>query len=242
MKSIVTGLALLLVAGLPIPTRAHVLLSLNTMTFNGNFVEGDSFDSQDPLYSINGLYPFGDLSKTKDNGDLVVNGSLNLANSRIKGFLRLTSFSGISIGPSGSVGNKSWVEGGLLGIQPGHLIQEAFPILANATLPVSAWIPAVSGSYHIDGASYKYAFTTSGDYTLSSVNGAIFIGTNAQVRLKITGAVNLSGNSSGIRIADGANLQIFMTGDTFALAGAGLVNDTGRAAAFVYFGLPSNTS
>src|SRR5215468_8185664 len=100
MKSIVTGLAFLLVAGLPILARAHVLLSLNTMAFNGNNVESDSFDSQDPLYSINGLYPFGDVSKTKDNGDLVVDGSLNLANSRIKGFLRMTSVSGISLGAS----------------------------------------------------------------------------------------------------------------------------------------------
>src|SRR5215468_5428629 len=156
MKSIVTGLAFLLVAGLPILARAHVLLSLNTMAFNGNNVESDSFDSQDPLYSINGLYPFGDVSKTKDNGDLVANGLLQFANSRIKGFLRLTPVSTLSLGPLASVGDKSWVESGSVGIQPGHLIQEASPILPNATLPVATWIPAVSGSYHIDGASYKW--------------------------------------------------------------------------------------
>ena len=225
----------------PVSARAYALLSLGTIDFLGNEVESDSFDSADPVHSTNGLYPFGDVSKTKGNGDLGADTLANIGNARVKGFLRLTPPSGASIGPLGSVGDKAWVEEGNLGIQPGHFVSESGPFVRDVTFPITSWIPAASGNYLIDGVSYKFNFTTSGDYIISSVSGGIFIGTNVQVRLKINGAVFLTGNS-GIRIAEGASLQIFMSGDSFYLAGAGLVNDTGHARAFKYFGLPTNTS
>ena len=68
------------------------------------------------------------------------------------------------------------------------------------------------------------------------------MGTNAHVRLKVT-ANNFS--PSGLRVAGmGANagqLTVYMTGASSSIGGNSTV-DSGNAANFTYYGLPSNTS
>src|SRR5580765_73040 len=75
------------------------MAALQQIDFNGKNVQTDSFDSADPLYSSNGLYPVGIPSKQKDNGDVATDSTiinaLNSGNAKIKGHART--------GPKGTV-------------------------------------------------------------------------------------------------------------------------------------------
>jgi hypothetical protein len=216
--------------------------------FNGRNVATDSFDSSDPNFSNGGLYPLGDLSKTKDNGDVVTShtiiNSMNVGNAKIKGQVKTGPEGTISIG-NGSVGDKAWVEGGNIGIKPGYAADDMNVVFPDATIPPSptGWLPAVANNLVINGKLYQYAFLNSGDYTISSVSGAIYVGTNANVRLRIYGNVSLAGGNDEIYIAPvQASLKVYMLGSTFRLTGNGLINPSGNALNFQYFGLPTNTS
>jgi hypothetical protein len=50
----------------------------------------------------------------------------------------------------------------------------------------------------------------------------------------------MNGGKDTIYLATGAKLKLYMLGNKFEVAGNGLVNDSGNAANFTYFGLPSN--
>ena len=53
----------------------------------------------------------------------------------------------------------------------------------------------------------------------------------------------MTGNSDVIRIAPvGASLKYYMVGASFRIKGLGVANESGNAANFSYYGLPSNTS
>lgn len=226
------------------------MAALKQIDFSGKNVQTDSFDSSNPAYSTGGLYPFGDLSKTKAGGDVVTDdviiNSLSVGNAKIKGQVKTGPKGTVEIGPGGSVGDKAWVEGGNLGIQTGASANDMNVAFPDVQMPLTSWLPAVSGNYTINGTSFKYAFMTDGDYTVSSLSGSVYIGTNAHVRLKITGSVNLTGANDQFYIdsspTTSGSLRIYMTGDSFSIKGLGVVNTSGNAANFYYFGLPSNTS
>src|SRR5262249_24083816 len=97
--------------------HGSALIAVKVVDLNGNNLATDSFDSADPNYSMNGLYPFQNLSKTTARGDVVVIGSgltnsLSPGNARIKGSLRVGAAGTNFIGATGSVGDKDWVDGG----------------------------------------------------------------------------------------------------------------------------------
>lgn len=87
----------------------------------GHDVFADSFDSADPAHSINGLYPFIQTMQ-KDNGDIAaglgITNSLTGGGAWIKGHVTTGTNGVITIGTNGSVGDKAWVEGDNMGIQP----------------------------------------------------------------------------------------------------------------------------
>lgn len=216
-----------------------------TIDLRGNNVATDSFDSADPLYSTNGLYPLGNVNKTKDNGhvctDAVIVDSLSVGNADIKGKAKTGPGGTITIGPQGSVGSRAWVEGGNNGIQPGWSANDFNVYFPNVSLPSATWLAAPAGGT-INGITYDHVFLTSGDYLVNSFS-KLYIGTNAQVRIKTTGNIKLTGNSDQIRIAPvGAALKYYMVGASFSIKGQGVVNESGNASNFYYFGLPSNTS
>jgi len=224
---------------------AVAMAAKETIDLRGNNVTTDSFDSADPQYSINGLYPVGDLSKTKDNGDVctdsVIINSLNVGNANIKGKAKTGPGGTIAIGPQGSVGSRAWVEGGNRGIQPGWSANDFNVYFPEVALPTTIWLAAPPGAV-INGVWYDHVFLTSGDYQVNSFN-KMYIGSNANVRIKIPNNIKLTGNSDQIRIAPvGASLKLYMVGASFSIKGLGVVNESGNAANFYYFGLPSNTS
>lgn len=222
------------------------MAALQVIDLKGFNITTDSFDSADPNYSNNGLYPYGYPNKTKDNGnlstDFTVVDSLNVGNAKIKGKIQTGPNGTISLGPNGSVGNRAWVEGGTKGIEPGHSDDDFNVAFPDVTLPATTWTGVAAGDHTIDGQSYDYVFLTDGDYQINNPSGSIYVGTNANVRLKVTGTARLTDNNDQIRIAAvNASLKIFMTGAKFTLAGKGLVNESGLANNFYYYGLPSNT-
>src|SRR5260370_33541853 len=114
-----------------------------TIDFKGHNVATDSFDSGDPRYNTNGLYPMGILSMTKAGGDVVtddtITNSISGGNASIKGHVKTGPKGTISVG-NGSVGDRPWVEGGTLGIEPGYFsdgMDGLFPDVHMAPGPLS---------------------------------------------------------------------------------------------------------
>jgi len=218
--------------------------------FSGRNIGTDSFDSSDPNYSLSsgngyGLYPVGQINMTKDAGDVVTDytiiNSLNVGNARIRGQVKTGPNGSISLGDNGSVGDLAWIQNSV-GIKPGWSGDDMNVRFEDATLPDDAkWLQATPSNKEINGKTYQYVFETPGDYEIPTFS-TVYVGTNAgSVRLHVTANVNLGGNDEEIRIAPvGASLRLYMSGTTFAIKGNGVINESGLASNFYYFGLPSN--
>lgn len=212
---------------------------------NGKNVQTDSFDSADPNYSDGGLYP-ADPAKQKDNGDVVTSGtvidSLSIGNAKIKGQAKTGPAGTLTIGPNGSVGTKAWVEGGNKGIQPGRSANDMNVVFPLPTLPPGPYYLPIKGNYLINGVTYDYVLS-SGKYVMGTVGlGICRIYVAGDAILYVTGSINMTGGDV-IRIAPtGASLRIYMGGATASVGGNGIINESGNAANFYYFGLAANTS
>ena len=223
------------------------MAALRTINLNGKNVMTDSFDSADPNYSTNGLYPAGNINKTKAGGDVVSNDTiidtLNVGNAKIKGSVKTGPKGTVSIGPNGSVGDRNWVESGSTGIQPGHSADDMNVLFPVPTVPPGTYYYPPSGT--VDGVAYS-AILDTGNYWLNNIGGAaginkVLVRGDAKLWMQTGGSINLTGNDV-IRITTNASLRIYMGGSTAKFAGNGVVNENGNAASFYYFGLASNTS
>lgn len=224
-----------------IPLGARYRIDLN-----GNNVFTDAFDSEDPNYSDNGRYPVGNLNKIKAEGNVCTSGelidSIALGNANIMGKVKTGPSGVITIGPQGSVGDVAWVSSGKRGIQPGWAANDMNVVFPEVRLPSATWIPKAKDNKKIDGILYDYVFDTSGDYSIPG-GGNIYVATNVKVRVLVTGNFQLNGNDDRITIApQNASLILYMQGSSFKITGQGVVNQSGFATNFMYFGLPSNTS
>lgn len=204
--------------------RAGVAMRSNIIaTANSQYgVFADSFDSADPYHSLNGAYPFNFSNRTKSNGDVAsLFGDVSIGTNQIRGQLFL--------GPSaGGSPNAS---------QIAHNLSTDFPDL---TAPSPNWLPAQTANLTVDGVAYTYAFPNSGDYYLSTSSGGIYVGSGANVRLKISGNFNAPAVRVGGTNQPGS-LKLYMIGSSFTLSGDVTV-DNGDPANFNYFGLPANTA
>lgn len=237
------------------PLFAVAMAAIETIDLKGNNISTDSFDSSDSNYSNNGLYPLGQINKTKDNGnvctDLALINSLNVGNANIKGHVSTgPGKRTISIGPNGSVGDKAWVEGGSKGIKDGWSSTDFNVVFPDVILPDTTWLPLTPGPYLVDGTNYQYVIDKKGDYYVPTLTGSLLVKVlptssdpSPLVRLKINNSVILSGQNV-IRLADtGARLVIFMAGPVFSMTGQAYIdNPSGRAERFYLFGLPTCTS
>ena len=224
--------------------------------FSGKNVQTDSFDSADPNYSDNGLYPSAYPARQKANGDVVTDytiiNALSVGNARIKGQAKTGPKGTLDIGPNGAVGDKAWVEAGNTGVQDGHYSDDMNVLFPDVILPTTTWLPPqynnVTITYYgyVTNKSYQYGITTSGDYAIPGASGSIFIWPGINVRLKVTGTVSLTGDKDEIRIGGtgsaASTLKIYMDSGTFRLKGNGVVNPSGNAANFYLFGTPNSTS
>jgi len=228
------------------------MAALLTIDFNGKNIATDGFDSADPNYSTfdpltgYGTYPFGNLNKTKASGDVVTDdtiiNSLSVGNASIKGQVKTGPKGTIAIN-NGSVGDRAWVEGGNIGIEPGYSADDMNVLFPDVTLPSAFWTVVPKLTTTINNVNYDYVILASGDYVIPGfTQNGVYIGTNVNARIKCTGDVKITGNQDGIHIAYGANVKFYMNSASFSVAGNGIVNENGNAASFYYFGLPVNTS
>ncbi len=233
------------------PLFAVAMAAVDVIDLMGNNIQTDSFDSADPNFSNGGFYPYGQIWKTKANGDVCTDraliNSLNVGNANIKGHVRTgPGVNTITIGPNGSVGDRAWVEGGRKGIQPGRSGTDFNVVFPDVVLPAKPWLPVVKDTKTIDGVSYDYVFADSGTryYRIdSTIKGNVLVNAPADaiVNILITTSVKLT--SQVIRIANtGAKVRVYMAGSQFSLSGNGWIDNQSGIERFYLFGLPTCTS
>jgi hypothetical protein len=222
------------------------LASTGPIDLNRNNLQTDSFDSADPNYSAGGFYPFGSVTNTLSNGDMLTADSLTnstgTGSASVKGQLRIGPNGTIDIGASGSVGDRAWVEGGNPGIEPGRSANDVHVFFPTPTLP-SGWAPIVPlrGAYLMDGVMYDYSLTN-GQWRFSNLgsgNFKIHIAGNAQV--VVTSSLSMSGNDV-IQIGTNASLKLYLLGGSASFGGLGVANPNGTAGSFSFYGLAGNTN
>lgn len=216
---------------------AKGLVAKGSIDLLGNNVGTDSFDSEDPTHSTGGRY---DPAKKKDNGDVATNStitdSLDVGNANVMGHVSTGPGGSVHVGANGSVGDKAWVSTGSKGIQPGYFTADMNVTFPEVTLPFSSAPVPTGGRY--DGTNYNTILDT-GNYMVSSLDGSILVKGDAVVWVKDDLA--LTGHEY-IYIEPGASLKMYVSAPSVNLSGHGVINGTGSALAFQYFGLPSNTS
>src|SRR5260221_1495909 len=227
------------------PVFNVAMAALKTIDFNGKNVATDSFDSVDPLYSTNGMYPLGYPLMTKANGDVVTDdeltNSLSVVNAHIEGSVK-TGPKGTIVINNGSVGDSPWVDGGKTGIQSGHSANDINVLFPMPTLPL-VWSPVspIKGSYPVNGVTYDYVLTT-GQYRLSSLGSGNFkILVSGDAQLVVTSDISMSGQDV-IQIGTNSSLKLYMQGGSARFGGNGVMNPNGNATSFSYYGLASNTA
>jgi hypothetical protein len=202
----------------------------------GNNVSADSFDSEDVRFNTGGRY---DPVKNKDNGDIATNSgvenSLDVGNADVMGKVATGHGGSVEIGANGTVGDKLWVSSGRTGIQPGRSSSDMNVSFPDAEAPFTGG--TIPGSATVDGTNYDYVMGN-GDFVLNDVNGQILV--NGHARLYVRDSIDLTGQEY-IKIAPNSSLEVFMAGATTVLMGNGVVNETGTAINFKYWGLPTNT-
>jgi len=208
----------------------------------GNNVATDSFDSVDSNHSTNGRY---DRTKAKDNGDVATNqgliNSISVGNANIYGHVNTGPGGSVAVGPNGGVGSRAWHLAGSHGIQPGWSAADMNVSFPDVSVPFTSGSVPAAGS--VGGTNYDLVLD-SGNYILDSLNFSsdkkVFV--TGRATLYVRGNLSLSGNASIIVGADNASLKLYVGGSSASLAGNGVVNGTGNAANFSFYGLPTLTS
>lgn len=220
--------------------------------FKGTKVSTDSFNSADPnasdwSWSTNAGYGLYDSSRRLENGDVACNSdiidSMNVGNADIIGHVSTGPGGTVKVGATGSVGSEDWVLSGQRGIEPGYASDDMNVRLPDMELPAVSWgtLPVVGGTgTNIDGVTYQHVITASGAYMAATLKGGVYIAPGVEATVRLTHDVKL-GPSDQLYVHPAAErLTIYMEGNRFQFGG-GLLNETGNAANFLYFGLPSNT-
>jgi Tfp pilus assembly protein PilX len=229
------------------PVTGAAVISKGPISLSGNGVTIDSFDSTDPAASTDGKW---DPLKAGDGADVITlardgltaNGkpiyALDVGDADIKGHVTAPSGSTINVTAGGSVGSSSWVNTGTAGIEPGWSSTDASVGIDDVQEPFS-------GGYYTPGPTtvgkvkYQYYLNQSANYKLSTLSGKTLVTANAV--LWVTDDVNI-GTGEFIQIADGASLKLYVSAPSAVIGGQGVVNESGLAKNFTYYGLPTNTS
>jgi hypothetical protein len=216
----------------------NAMVALQDITFNGNNIAIDSFDSSDSNYSTGGLY---DAAKRKAGGDVASTyGIVNIGNADVNGKVRTGPNATLSINQqNGFVGDLNWTGPG---IQSGWWVKDFNMEVRSVSAPdttsyVQPGSQGTTNKYVLANGNYKL------DTDLSLQAGDTMLVTGDST-LYVSGNVTMQGssgnkNAASITIAPGATLKIYVAGTSATFT---QVNTTGTAKSFQYYGLPSNTS
>jgi hypothetical protein len=205
----------------------------------------DSFDSSNTNYSTGGRY---DPAKRRGNGNVATNSrgnpAIDAGNGHIYGICDTGPGGGCSITAGGGIGDLTWGSG----IEPGYTNDDMNVSYPDLTLPdMTGWSVLSSVNTNYTGTltnftSVKYMlgnqnYIYNGDFTINSGDVMVIYGIAS---LYVSG--NFKMNSSTVYIAPGAQLNLYVNGSTTTFAGNGVINDTGLAANFSYYGTTNNTT
>lgn len=216
-----------------------VVFADETIKLNGFTMNTDSYDSRDTNYSTaTGQY---DPTKNKDGGDVGTNsdepGAFNAGNSQIYGTVSTGAGATVGVGAVGSIGSDAWHLAGSAGIEPGWSNDDANVPMPAVQMPFTGGAFTPSGGT-VNGTNYDFVLGT-GNYQLSSFRGNVLVTGNAV--LLVTDRVQFSGLDS-IQIMPGASLKLYVAARDATIGGLGVINNSGLATSFIYYGLPSNES
>jgi hypothetical protein len=142
---------------------------------------------------------------------------------------------------NGSVGDKNWHASGRKGVQPGYYKNDMNVDYPDVEAPFDGGYltPGVGTN---NGVVYRYLLG-SGNYQLSALtlSGSETLYVTGNSVLYVTGDVDITGTAS-IIVASNATLQVYVSGANASIGGAGVINQTGNATNFAYFGMTNNTS
>jgi len=218
------------------------IISKGPIKLSGNNVTIDSFDSSDSAGSTDGKY---DGSKATDRGNVIALGrdkhpvyALELGDADIKGKIEVLPGTDVKMAPGASVGDSAWVDAGTSGIQPGWLSTDGSVGVDDVQEPFSGgyFTPILIPGNQVP---YNYVLGAGGNYKMSALSGKVLV-TASNVVLWVTDDLRI-GSGEFIQIAPGASLKLYVSAATATIAGQGVINDTGFAQNFRYYGLPSNT-
>lgn len=220
---------------------AKGMVAKGTIDLRGNNIRTDSFDSTDPAASTGGRY---DPSKFKDNGDVATNSglinSLSVGNAEIYGRASTGPGGSVSVGSSGGVGTKAWLDAGNHGVQPGRTSDDMNVSFPDVKVPFSGGA-STPGSGTVGGTNYNIVVGAGNNQLTSvSMSGNQKMIVTGHAVLYVTGNFSMAGNAE-ILIATNASLKLYVGGTSASLAGNG-VSNPGNALNFTYYGLPTNTS
>jgi hypothetical protein len=222
------------------PAFAYGLAATSLMDLNNNNLSADSFDSANPVYSTNGRW---DISKRRDRAHIAVGaGVTNVSNLMIHGNCYRNGPEVIDIGPNGAIGTVAWHAAQNHAIQPGHFSTDWPVPHSEVALPAGSegWLPMPPGGM-VNGGFVNYLFNQPGDYRMpaGTLSGKVYV--SANVRLRIDGSINFTGQDGIFIASNNASLTLYMNGASAALTGQGIINPF-KPTNFVYFGTPANTS
>lgn len=213
---------------------ARGMVAKGGIDLRGNNVTTDSFDSQDPAKSTVGRY---DPAKAQANGDIASNantiGVIDQGNADVYGHIATGPGGTINLGPQGAAGSKAWIDSGKSGIEPGYASDDMNVDFPDVTLPFTSGFSGVSGT--------PLRINNSGNYMMDTLSKSLIVRAGATAVLIVNSRIQLTGLDS-ITIESGASLKIYMRGEDAFIGGKGVVNDTGNALNFMYYGLPTNTA
>jgi hypothetical protein len=217
------------------------LVAEGQIDLRGNNIVVDSFDSRSETFSTEGQY---DPAKAKDGGDVATNGaltnSLSIGNATIHGHVATGPGGNVHIGPNGGVGTRDWLAGHD-GMQPGYFTDDMNVDFPDANAPTAALLIPQRGSItNTNGIVTAYdVIIPPGIWRMSQLTGKVYVDGNAKVL--VTTTLRITGNDV-ITIGPNSSLDLYVGASSATLAGNGVVNESGLAKNFSYYGLPSNTS
>ncbi len=221
-----------------------------TIDLNGQTTV-DSYDSSNTNYSTGGRY---DLAKRRDNGgvytDSNANPAIDAGNGHIYGLVDTGPLGTVSTTAGGTVGDLVWSASNT-GVQSNNVSHDM-----NVTYPDQA-APAGSGGWAVPSTGFPVAGAgfidpltlTHYDYKLDTVSNTVYgdlslgggMWITGNATLYIAGALKMTSSGANITIAPGASLKLYVNG-TATFAGNDVVNSTGLAANFAFYGLTNCTS
>jgi hypothetical protein len=250
-------------------TFANAIQAKSTLTFSGKSVV-DSFDSSNTNGSTGGLYDPSKLSANANLvTDSQAKPAVNLSDAaHIYGQLDTGPGGTVTTSGTATVGDLLW-SASHTGIESGHTNDNTNIAFSDAALPsvfssTTSFVPPVGGN--VNGTNYTYVLAGS-SYSLTTLtlSGAQAMLVNGNAVLSVSGKINLRSNSciylapganlqlyggagisisgsSYIYLAPGGSLQLYGGGASTTLSGVGVINGTGNAASFSYYGLTNNTT